>query len=237
MSHELFLKKSRSAIHTISCIDIFIEILVWDLSQRDLIRRSSTEIFIRILSESVSLILTRSFEISNVFKRFKFAAAVRGPHPEQYARTRRSGGGGGGGGSRTTPEDGHHKGMLAESNAQPSLTNTYEGLIRFTRPHMGLSRLHQWCYLEHIWRRWTWEDGARPPVSSVLSVLKRLEDSGLTLKLSSFKRVQVSSVDVVGYYAASCVSSRSMRDVWTVSEPHKKRSRPARPNRTPSTRS
>jgi hypothetical protein len=107
--------------------------------------RSSTEIFIRILSESVSLILTRSFEISNVFKRFKFAAAVRGPHPEQYARTRRSGGGGGGGGggSRTTPKDGHHKGMLAESNAQPSLTTTYEGLIRFTRPHMGLSRLHQ----------------------------------------------------------------------------------------------
>jgi hypothetical protein len=124
------------------------EIFLREISSGDLQLRSSS----RSSSESVSLILTRSFEISNVFKRFKFAAAVRGTHPEQYARTRRSGGGGGGG-SPIPPEDGHHKGMLAESNAQPSLTNTYEGLIRFTRPHTGLSRLRQWCYPEHIWRR------------------------------------------------------------------------------------
>ncbi len=92
-------------------------------------------------------------------------------------------------------EDGHHKSMLAGSNVQPNLTTTYEWLMRYTRPHMGLTHVHQRCYPEHIWRRrWTWKDGlARPPVSSVLSVLKRLEDSGLL----TLKRVQVSSGDVV----------------------------------------
>ncbi len=68
--------------------------------------------------------------------------------------------------------------------------------MRYTCPHMDhLSHVHQRCYPEHIWRRrWTWKDGlARPPVSSVLSVLKRLEDSGLL----TLKRVQVSSVEVV----------------------------------------